>query len=1105
MRETVGLGGGGAMYLPVSSPHDPAVLFVQCDMGGLYRSRDTGATWTMIDGREMTASTIDLRCPVAFHPGLGDVIYAAGAYRGIRKSQDLGDTWTTIVSGAGGGPRVTALALDPSTGDLLLYGTENAGPFRFDPTSQSWVPGVDGQGKPLGGAVIDFYVDPSSAVGNRRCLLATRGTINAGPARGVFESVDNGRTWTPLTTLNLPGWSDIRSFTAGRNPSSGTVVLYVTVESREVGGNYEGGVYRLDTAAAAVGWKSVMNNAINNVIPPVLDADAHCASLAQYQWVAAAENSPDTVFVSVCGTRSATDAQVGGAYANSGVFRSTNGGMSWTAIFFFIRPTPLPQPSVVNHDGGWFDWDVGFGSGGPAMVRDPDRGFAGGFSINRNTGNVALFTNKDALYVSIDALASSPHWLARYTRPAGARAPGELWHSNGLEVTTAWNYTIDPSAPQTRYLCYTDIGFARSRDGGETWIYDPPGARRGQKNKAFNTVYEVAFDPSQPGRVWAACSDQHDIPEKDWIWVRDGGGIARSDNYGTPDPATSAPAWTDFSGQLPNWAPGKTIPPPVVSVQVDPTSRRVWIAVFGHGVFYSDNASILGPAQAGQVTWHDASFNLATTAVKNLNVYRLQLTADGSLYCAVTARRDPPPPPQPFVAETGLWKLPPGATQWLRLTPAPVPTVDLHKQTETNMWWLNDYAIHPQDPDIIYVCTAHVSKGYTDGVRDVVGGVLRTVDATQATPTWTRVLALEPAPGTPAPPANVLPRRYRDFVHAFAPIFDPRDPSHNTVYVTTRTHGTWVTHNGGDPAVQPVWREDKSLPFMSTQRITFDTSAGASAAYVTTYGAGAWAPLDVYLRDFVGDNGNPHTGQVSLSPDIIARQTQVADPQAEFGEANAPNRDRDDLSDPVKYGQDNYLYLRIRNRSPRPAENVTATVYWSEVATLVTPNLWHKIGSQNLAVVPAGDVLTVTPAIPWPAADIPSPGHYCFIAVAGTRTDPQPDLTALANWDAYIGFIRGENNATWRNFEIENILPFHGGTGEPELIELPFLAPGALDRDLVMQLEIRPELPHDAKLYLELPEQFSDATTDLPDGVGVDPDTNRLRLRPDTPQRLGPA
>ena len=54
-----------------------------------------------------------------------------------------------------------------------------------------------------------------------------------------------------------------------------------------------------------------------------------------------------------------------------GVFRSTDGGASWEAIFFFVdRCNPTAQPAEVNHDGGWFDWDVGFGTGGPAMVRD---------------------------------------------------------------------------------------------------------------------------------------------------------------------------------------------------------------------------------------------------------------------------------------------------------------------------------------------------------------------------------------------------------------------------------------------------------------------------------------------------------------------------------------------------------------------------------------------------------------------------------------------------------------------------------------------------------------------------------------------------------------
>jgi hypothetical protein len=1088
MRETVGLGGGGAMYLPVASPLVPGLLFVQCDMGGLYRSEDGGATWTMVDGREMTASLNPLRCPVVFHPVAADTIYAYGTYRGIRRSPDRGRTWTTLVSGAGGGPAVSALALDPSSGDLLLYGTEDAGPFRFDAATQTWVAGVEAAGSPLGGAVVDLYVDPSSPVGNRRCFMATRGPINAAPARGVFQSVDNGRTWTPLTTQNLPAWSDVRSFTAGRDPATGAVVLYLTVEGRAVGGVYQGGVLRLDTSQAG-GWTGLMNPTINAGVPASPDPDAACPALAQYQWVAVEEDDADVVFVSVCGTRAGTNAKEGAAYGNSGVFRSTDGGDSWTAVFFPVdHQAAGAQPAEVNHDGGWFDWETGFGSGGPAMVPDPNRGFAGGFSINRLTGNVALFTNKDALYVSADPKATPPSWAARYTEPAGgARQAGQPWRSNGLEVTTTWHYQVDPAAPLTHYLCYSDIGFARSSDGGETWRHLPPRQRRPpQADDDYNTVYQLAFDDAAPGRLWAACSDQHDIPYEDWLWLRDGGGVARSDNGGG--------SWTDYSGNLPGLGPGDPRPPPVVSVQLDQATKRVWASVFGFGVFSSDNASSVGPAQ---VTWADRSANLPAA---NRNVYRLQLEQDGTLYCGVTGRRDPPK--GPYVPETGLWRLAPGATQWTRLTPVPTPAAGLAGQPDTNMWWLVDFAVAPSNPDLVYVCTAHVRKGLADGIHDVRGGVFRTTDATAGTPTWTRVLHLEPQPGAPAPPADVLPRAYRDFVHGFAPQFDPRDPSGNTVYATIRTHGIWVTANGADPAVAPTWREVKAIPFLSAHRLTFDRSqAKRSAVFVTSFGGGAWAPVDVYLRDVVGDTGDPHTGPISMSPDIIVRQAPVADPQAEFGEANLANRDRDDLSEAVEAGQDNFVYVRLRNRGPRPATEVTATVYWSEVATLVTPNLWHRIGSQTLAGVPAGDLLTVTPPIAWQAADIPGPGHYCFVGVLGTRTDPEPDLAPLANWDAFLALVRGENNLTWRNFQVVDLVQ---PLVEEELVPLPFLAPGALDRDLDMDLEVLPGLPGDARLELELPRRFAAALVNR-----HDPELDRrfrrgrLQLAPDAPFRLG--
>src|SRR5439155_13923050 len=54
--EPVGPGGGGALFWPAVSPHDPKLMFVSCDMNGFYRSEDGGASWTMVDGRQMHAN-----------------------------------------------------------------------------------------------------------------------------------------------------------------------------------------------------------------------------------------------------------------------------------------------------------------------------------------------------------------------------------------------------------------------------------------------------------------------------------------------------------------------------------------------------------------------------------------------------------------------------------------------------------------------------------------------------------------------------------------------------------------------------------------------------------------------------------------------------------------------------------------------------------------------------------------------------------------------------------------------------------------------------------------------------------------------------------------
>jgi hypothetical protein len=225
---------------------------------------------------------------------------------------------------------------------------------------------------------------------------------------------------------------------------------------------------------------------------------------------------------------------------------------------------------------------------------------------------------------------------------------------------------------------------------------------------------------------------------------------------------------------------------------------------------------------------------------------------------------------------------------------------------------------------------------------------------------------------------------------------------------------------------------------------------------------------DVYVRDFVGDRGVPHTGPSSESPDMILRPTSVANPQASFGEGSG-TENSSTLGSTAEIGHDNFVYVRMRNKGGTAAINVEARVYWSEVATLVTPDLWHMVGSATIPNVPTGDLLSVSPAIVWHAAQIPAEGHYCFVGLIGNGRDPPPDSADFLEWEKFIRFIQENNNVTWRNFNVQNNDPASDPSTPKEFLKLRFLVPGAPDKARMMGLELLSRLPNESQVILEIP------------------------------------
>jgi hypothetical protein len=223
---------------------------------------------------------------------------------------------------------------------------------------------------------------------------------------------------------------------------------------------------------------------------------------------------------------------------------------------------------------------------------------------------------------------------------------------------------------------------------------------------------------------------------------------------------------------------------------------------------------------------------------------------------------------------------------------------------------------------------------------------------------------------------------------------------------------------------------------------------------------------DVYIRDNLQDTGvEPLVGGgLSISPDVNPYQQLLVDPQGTLGTPAAEAQDN--LFQTVKFGQTNYIYLRLQNRG-NAAAVADVDLYYSVPTTLPTPASWTLIGSLTTPAIVPGEFRVVGP-ITW--NQVPQPGHYCFVAVLGTSGNPKPNFQGIQTINDFYTFIRQNNNATWKNFDVINVPP--GGK-----IKFPFWIQGWPKIDYRGDLEIiLGKLPKGAKVHLEIAKQLKEKT-----------------------------
>jgi photosystem II stability/assembly factor-like uncharacterized protein len=642
--QPVGLGGSGGMFALAVSPLDPRLMILNCDMSGAYMSRDGGRTWSMIHHKLLGGNT---RCSPVFHPTIAQRIYAAsGSGGGLRVSDDSGATWRPLLDRRPPwtGP-ISLLYVSPELPKSLLVGAGEGAYLTLD-EGAAWhrCEGVEGE---VVGAMLGRRLSGSAAIN----YIAT--------LQGVFRSSDLCQGYKRCGE-GLPT-GPVTGFSAGLK---GDILrLYATVQCSMVDGKLAGGVFVSTDGGDS--WQSCMAGGLN-VQTKRTDRWAH-GDISQYRFIATTDEDPNRVYVYSSGT----------SYwppNHSTVYRSDDGGRTWSAVLFSDPRFATRKLYNVEDDYVTRQWGQREQAQPYSMVvcaGDPD----------------VVVMCASAWCLRTDD--GGRRWRVCHTGPAreGDKG-GQAWECNGLVVTTTWNYAIDPHEPTRHYICYTDIGLARSLDAGNTWIW------QAQSLPWKNTVYELAIDPAVPGRMWAAGSNTHDIPNDNVISGRHRvimqGGVAASDDFGV--------TWRKLD--LPE--------APCLSVVLDPSSppeRRVlYTSLFENGVYKSTD---------GGATWSKSSRGLGHP--QNMRCCKLTRAADGSLFVLITAKKTPN---GLTLDGVGLYRSRDAGATWSKIT----DSLPLH--------WPKDFTVKPDDPQTILLSAAETRGAAGEG------GLYRTSDGGR---TWRKL------------------------------------------------------------------------------------------------------------------------------------------------------------------------------------------------------------------------------------------------------------------------------------------------------------------------------------------------------------------------------
>ena len=344
---------GGWATMAAGIPDQPDTFYFGAAGGGVWKTRDAGATWQSVDNglddAAIGAIAISASNPDVLYAGSGhpEPRYDIQSGNGIYKSVDGGQHWRNI--GLRETRHIGAILVDPKNPDTVLVGALGhmfgpnpvRGVYHSTDGGQHWtkILYVDERT-----GVVDLAADPADPASVYAATWTARDlpwlsyfTPIEGEGSAIWHSGDGGQSWARVGGEGWPIGKLGRIGLAVAHLDSGATRLYASIDSAA-----HGGLYRSDDGGAH--WQHVN--------------DASAVSSWYMSRLTVEPGNPDTLYTVGQSIHKSTDA--GKTFT---IIKGAPGGDDYHHLW--INPkhpermiTAADQGAVVSVNGGqsWSDW-----------------------------------------------------------------------------------------------------------------------------------------------------------------------------------------------------------------------------------------------------------------------------------------------------------------------------------------------------------------------------------------------------------------------------------------------------------------------------------------------------------------------------------------------------------------------------------------------------------------------------------------------------------------------------------------------------------------------------------------------------------------------------